>query len=72
MTSKRGETRDVLVLMAVALGAEPGGGGVQVAGVSQYDGIEDQPQNHQRVCEARMTCMPRALVPAGVAPMSVA
>lgn len=43
MTSKRGETRDVLVLMAVALGAEPGGGGVQVAGVPQYDGIEDQP-----------------------------
>lgn len=46
---ERGEACEVLVLDVVALGAELGDGGVEVAGVPQDDGVEDQAEGGELV-----------------------
>src|SRR5579884_3308089 len=46
---ERGEPGDVLVLDGVALGAEPGSSSVQVAGVPQHDGIENETRTGQLI-----------------------
>jgi hypothetical protein len=55
---ERGEAGDVLVLEVVALGAELGDGGVQVAGVPQDHGVEDQPEGGELVLLALAVRLP--------------
>jgi len=61
---ERGEPGDVLVLDAVALGAQLRDGGVEVAGVPQDDGIEDQTEGGELVLSelaqpgSRAACSP--------------
>lgn len=63
---ERGKAGDVLVLDVEALGAELGDGGVQVAGVPQRDGVEDQTEG----CELVLLALAVRL--ADLAPAAVA
>lgn len=63
---ERGEAGDVLVLDVVALGAELGDGGIQVAGVPQDDGVEDQAERGELILLALAVRL-ADLAPAAVA-----
>jgi hypothetical protein len=49
---ERGQAGDVLVADLVALGAEPGDGGVDVLRGPEHDGVEDQAEHAELVLHA--------------------
>ena len=55
---------DVFALDVVALGAELGDGGVEIAGVPQDDGVEDQAERGKLVLLALAVCLADLPAPA--------